>query len=269
MLFLATYPFSAEIEPPMSWLQFVDSMFGRLAWPLVVFVLAVMLRRQLAALAERVIELSFGGATVKFDSLLSEGAELIEQVEVAQEVAKEALQRPVNKPSEEPARIPASELPTDSKREDEILFDDGLNGRVDDEIDKMTKRIKEMSISGDDASEARAMLLYSDIEMALRRISETLEIPIVNPRRPWAKTIVSYLRLARLIDPELARLFDTLTEARNLIVHGSSGKISPAELAEFNRQAAYFALAVETLSARLLQDKRDGKLDAAREAVRK
>lgn len=64
----------------MSWLQFIDSMVGRLAWPIVALVVLFAIRKQLSSMAERILELSFGGATVKFDKLLAKGAELIEEV---------------------------------------------------------------------------------------------------------------------------------------------------------------------------------------------
>jgi hypothetical protein len=48
----------------MSWLQFIDSMVGHLAWPVVVLIVIVAVRKQLGSLAERILELSFGGATV-------------------------------------------------------------------------------------------------------------------------------------------------------------------------------------------------------------
>ena len=65
----------------MDWLQFIDAMVGHLAWPVVVLIIVFTVRKHLGSLAERILELSFGGATVKFDKLLSKGAELIEQTE--------------------------------------------------------------------------------------------------------------------------------------------------------------------------------------------
>jgi len=50
----------------MDWLQFIDSMTGRLAWPVAVLVLVVLLRRQIIALAERIQEVTFPGGSAKF-----------------------------------------------------------------------------------------------------------------------------------------------------------------------------------------------------------
>ena len=64
----------------MNWLEFTEKMFGHLAWPLVVLIVLFSVRKHVSPLAERILELSFGGATVKFDKLLTEGADLIEEV---------------------------------------------------------------------------------------------------------------------------------------------------------------------------------------------
>jgi hypothetical protein len=63
----------------MNWLDFIEKMVGHLAWPIVVLIVIIAVRKHLGSLAERILKLSFGGATVEFDKLLSKGAELIEQ----------------------------------------------------------------------------------------------------------------------------------------------------------------------------------------------
>jgi hypothetical protein len=63
----------------MDWLQFISAIIGHTAWPLVFLIVMFAVRKHLGSLAERILELSFGGATVKFDKLLSRGAEIIEQ----------------------------------------------------------------------------------------------------------------------------------------------------------------------------------------------
>jgi hypothetical protein len=62
----------------MTWLQFISEMVGHLAWPIVVLIVLYAIREHLRSLAERVLELSFPGLTLKFDKLLSEGAEIVE-----------------------------------------------------------------------------------------------------------------------------------------------------------------------------------------------
>ncbi|MGJ4944265.1 hypothetical protein ACQR1W_27110 [Bradyrhizobium sp. HKCCYLS1011] len=63
----------------MDWLQFIAAVIGHLAWPVVFLIVIFVIRSHLGSLAERILELSFGGATLKFDKLLSKGAELIEE----------------------------------------------------------------------------------------------------------------------------------------------------------------------------------------------
>lgn len=76
----------------MDWLQFFAAVIGHLAWPVVILILLVMVRKQIHSLAERLLELSFGGATVKFDKLLSKGAELVEESPVQLPVPAEDVQ---------------------------------------------------------------------------------------------------------------------------------------------------------------------------------
>jgi len=63
----------------MDWRQFIAAVIGHLAWPTVILIVIFAVRKHLGSLAERILELSFGGATVKFDKLLSKGAELIKE----------------------------------------------------------------------------------------------------------------------------------------------------------------------------------------------
>jgi hypothetical protein len=51
--------------PPMSWLQLTEAMTGHFVWPLVVLISAfLLLRRMMASITSRLLELSFGGATM-------------------------------------------------------------------------------------------------------------------------------------------------------------------------------------------------------------
>ena len=62
----------------MNWLGFAAAVIGHIAWPVVVLVVLIALRKHLGALAERILELSFGGATFKFDKLLTQGKEIVD-----------------------------------------------------------------------------------------------------------------------------------------------------------------------------------------------
>ena len=63
----------------MDWRQFFAAVIGHLAWPAVAATLLVMCRRQISSLAERLSELSYGGAKVTFERSLTLGAALIEK----------------------------------------------------------------------------------------------------------------------------------------------------------------------------------------------
>ncbi|UFZ04685.1 hypothetical protein LQG66_36845 [Bradyrhizobium ontarionense] len=118
----------------MNWLQFIADIVGHLAWPVVVLIIVFAVRKHLGSLAERILELSFGGATVKFDKLLSTGAELIEQ-------AKE----------EEPEETAEEMTKTLSKHID---------------------RLKDLR--SQPADEGQAMVLFKDIELKLINIGIAL-----------------------------------------------------------------------------------------------
>ena len=65
----------------MNWLQFIDSMVGHLAWPVVVGALLFFLRRQLTGLAFRLKELSLpGGMKATFEKELEVGRTIVEQI---------------------------------------------------------------------------------------------------------------------------------------------------------------------------------------------
>lgn len=63
----------------MDWKQFFAAVMGHLAWPTVAAVFLLMCRRQIASLAERLSELSYGGAKLTFEQKLALGANLIEK----------------------------------------------------------------------------------------------------------------------------------------------------------------------------------------------
>ncbi len=71
----------------MDWLQFIASLVGSLAWPLVVALLLILLRGQLSGLAERLEELTLpGGAKAKFEKQLAKAIVTSEQIDWAPDV---------------------------------------------------------------------------------------------------------------------------------------------------------------------------------------
>jgi hypothetical protein len=73
----------------MSWLQFIASIIGSLAWPAVILIFLWMARNQVGPLFARMNELHLpGGAKAIFSKQLEEGSKVIEAVEFAKSGAK-------------------------------------------------------------------------------------------------------------------------------------------------------------------------------------
>jgi hypothetical protein len=65
----------------MDWLQFTSSIIAAIAWPFVVLLLLVLLRKQLGSLATRLEELTLpGGTKAKFKEQLESGRDKAEEV---------------------------------------------------------------------------------------------------------------------------------------------------------------------------------------------
>jgi hypothetical protein len=217
MLFLATYPFSAELEPPMSVLQFVDSMVGRLAWPLVVLFLAFMLRKQLAALAERVLELSFGGATVKFGDLLTKGTDI---VDAAPEVSAKAVEQ-AKALTEHLSRI-------EDGHETEVL-------QSFEEIESnMEQLLRGRAIAHiHDTSVRKVFGAFEEMEAMLNQVGAALKADLKGTM------LMRNLYRRGLLPNDLTELYKNLRRARNAIAHGEANLPNEAEALEYDRQANY------------------------------
>jgi hypothetical protein len=121
------FVFSLEFQVlDMNWLQFIDSMVGHLIWPTVVLIVAFAVRKHLGSLAQRILELSFGGATLKFGELISKGTEIIEESPTPPSFTQPAGPRlPLPLPGAEPVRSVFSAF----DEVDRLL--DELGGRLD------------------------------------------------------------------------------------------------------------------------------------------
>jgi hypothetical protein len=186
----------------MSWLQFIDSMVGRLAWPIVVLIVIVAVRRHLGSLTERILELSFGGATLKFEKLLSRGAEIIQEAPVPQ----------LPKPEEPELPLATKELP--SKFSPTI-----------------TRYLQELGYDG--TERFRVIPAYETLTDELARLGEQLGVKTRD-----AMTIMRMLEKRGLISSEMVDLFDTLRQGRNAVAHAKAFPTSIA-IGEYSRQAGY------------------------------
>jgi hypothetical protein len=62
----------------MTWVEFTASAIEHLAWPAIVLLLICLIHPHLKALVDRVLEFSFGGATVKFGEFLTTGTQIVD-----------------------------------------------------------------------------------------------------------------------------------------------------------------------------------------------
>lgn len=201
----------------MSWLQFIDSMFGRLAWPLVVLILAFMLRKQLAALTDRVLELSFGGATVKFGDLIAKGTEIVDEAPeepVRVKEQAEALQEHLSRMQEE-REIDAREVWE----------------RYEASLEGLLKRRAALHIH--DTGARNVFIAFEEVEDTLTRAGAALGV------KARGAPLMQMLLRRELVTNELVELYNSLRNARNAIAHGESNLPNEGEAMEFGRQATF------------------------------
>jgi len=76
----------------MDWMQFTASVIGSLAWPSVVVVLLILIRKQLGGLVARIEELNLpGGTSAKFGRALEEIREKVEAARTAERPPKNLM----------------------------------------------------------------------------------------------------------------------------------------------------------------------------------
>jgi hypothetical protein len=109
----------------MDWLQFASSVIGSLAWPFVVVVLLILLRKQLGSLALRIEELSLpGGAKAKFKEQLESGREAAEIVAAETPQASSLKQDPADEAFLELAKnFPEAAVAQAWKEVEEVLLE--------------------------------------------------------------------------------------------------------------------------------------------------
>jgi hypothetical protein len=193
----------------MNGLQFVDSMVGHLIWPIVVLIIVLAVRRHLGSLAERILELSFGGATVKFGQLISEGTEIIEESATSPSLTQ------TEKP-ELPFTVPGAE----SKRPDLNL--------VTTNFDFLMHAASSPGLAVRSVFNA-----LDEVERLLDELGAQLNV------RARGVTLMESLRRRGYVTKELVDLFKSLRTAKNAIAHGQAEMPNEAESLEFVRQASF------------------------------
>jgi uncharacterized protein YutE (UPF0331/DUF86 family) len=194
----------------MDWLQFIAAVIGHLAWPSVILVLFVILRKHMGALADRLLEFSFGGAKITFDKILQRGAEIIEQSPQPQLSVPEKTRLEIERPN--------IEMPTLAQRSNAV---------------KRLKAFRDRSGSVDGTGLVQVMVGLQRVDALLSDIGEKLGI---NAEEPLA--VVYSLLGEGHVTLSVAKLYETLREARNVIAH-SYTLPDEREAEEYLRQADY------------------------------
>jgi hypothetical protein len=186
----------------MDWKAFVASIIGSLAWPAVVALLIIILRRQIVDLAERVQEISLpGGAKATFEK----------QLEVARTIEARNTTHVI-----------------ESKNAADIALDESSRDRLIPETEE--RRFMRLVAT---APEAAVIETYNGIEeLVFNRIAPLLGIKAVN-----ARSIVSELVKRDLTDQTTLELFDTLNKARNVAAHSRPGLITSTEAFDYGQHA--------------------------------
>lgn len=219
MLFLVTYPFSAEIETKqMSWLPFIENMTGHLAWPLVMIVLLIVLRKHVGALADRIEEFSFGGAKFTWKKKLAEGARIIDSE------SRPGFNPPTEAP--EPKQEPAERSPDDKRAE--IARD--FTRRRATQHETISRSAFGQVLSGLD-----------EVDKTLFDIGDAMGIDAAS-----APSVMHSLVVHGNVPPSIGKLYDTLRDARNLIAH-SATLPDEKEASEYLRQTNFLRGALQSL----------------------
>jgi len=190
----------------MDWLQFTAAIVGHLAWPGVIIVLFIILRKHMGPLADRMLEFNFGGAKILFDKALEKGAEIIEQA-------------PLLKPNKE------SELKLEAPH---VESDDTLR----------TPSFKKLTLRPDyGPGKSKSAMQILD---ALQRVDALLfQIADQMGMDPAEAYSVMYSLVAqKKIPKSYLALYDALREARNVIAH-TYALPDKTEAYEYMRQADF------------------------------
>jgi hypothetical protein len=219
----------------MSGLQFVDSMTGHLVWPLVVLILAFSLRRYWGELAKRVLEFSFGGATLKIGDLIAKGTVIVDE---APEPTSDA---------EERVSILAEEL----NRQNQIA-----TARLQESLSSLASHMTNLRETEGiaDTGTRNVFRAFGSIEHALNEAGIALGV------RARGNTLMQMLWRRELVGRDMVELYDSLRTARNAIAHGEADLPKDGESLEFMRQANYLVFALLEVASRIKADK--GKPDS-------
>ena len=209
----------------MTWLQFIATVIGHLAWPSVIVVLLIVLRSHVGALAERLDKFKFGSTEVSFKEGLVKGLKNIIEAPPPPELSKPEPELPL---SDAPKQLENSK---------------GVRHRT---TDKEAGRIdigSDVPWNSDHAAEV--LTAHERVVALLIEIGKALNIGINN-----ADLVMATLANGRYVSREIRNLYKAISDGRNLVAHA---RVLPpqGEIAEYVRQAEYLLRQLEVLKEKI------------------
>jgi hypothetical protein len=196
----------------MDWLQFSAAIVGHVAWPAVIIVLFVILRKHMGTLADRLLEFSFGGAKITFDKILEKNAEIIEQ---------------------------ASPQPTVQSDEPELKkVRPGYTINLSRPKGSTRKRWHNSPLS----------LVISGLEAVdnlLFEIGDKIGVDAATPL-----SVMYTLVASKLVGQQISDFYENLRDARNLISHAQTVP-DEREALEYVRQADFLLASLSVLKGKI------------------
>jgi hypothetical protein len=200
----------------MDWLQFIAAVIGHLAWPIVVLIVLFALRKHLGSLAERILELSFGGAKVTFDKYLVKGAELI----------AENPQPQLPKSDEPQLKLDHPKQPTSIPARDDTSF----------AVPKIVNYLQRFMQSNRSESVVGLIQILSSLEEIDRNLYDIGDLMGIDAADPLS---VAYALVAGgQLPKSMLELYQSLRSAKQVIEH-THALPDEMEASEFVRQAQH------------------------------
>jgi hypothetical protein len=230
-LFLTTQPVAEKTveSPPLSWLQFVDNTIGHLAWPIIVLIIIMLVHPHLKALVDRILEFSFGGATVKFGQFLTQGTDIVD--EAAKEDTRIAPQLSSRRFISNGPRLVAA-------------------GPEDFGIAVLPEARAGQPVHNIFAA-------FAEVEEWLENIGAALKIKARNG------ALMGMLLKRGLLSQDCMEVYDNLRLARNAVAHGRAAMPTVAEGLEYVRQANFLNDKLAHVSGKLVPEKKEPPEEAA------
>jgi hypothetical protein len=217
-------PIEAEA---LNWLQFVDHTIEHLAWPAIVLIIICLAHPHIKALVDRILEFSFGGATVKFGQFLTKGTEIVD------EAPKEGVTRTEPRPF-----VPGNKYRQIAAGPDDLgitVLPETRNGQATHSI----------------------FASFAGVEEQLENIGEAMKVKVRNG------ALMRTLMNKEYVSGDCIELYDNLRLARNSVAHGQAAMPTVAESLEYQRQADYLDGILNKVLLKVGADKKKSPEEAA------